>query len=92
MACAEFLDDRVEHIRGASRQIQGPGGIESRDRTHSPTRAPCCLAQGDLRADAGRKALGTAKKAIQVNQRWPKSRFSEKEVAKLIEMLTKIHE
>jgi DNA-binding MarR family transcriptional regulator len=42
--------------------------------------------------DAGRKALGTAKKAIQVNERWLKSRFSDKEVAKLIEMLTRIHE
>jgi DNA-binding MarR family transcriptional regulator len=43
-------------------------------------------------SDAGRKALGTAKKAIQVNERWLKSRFSEKEIAKLIEMLTRIHE
>ena len=42
--------------------------------------------------DAGRKVLATAKKAIQVNERWLKSRFSEKEVAKLIEMLTRIHE
>jgi DNA-binding MarR family transcriptional regulator len=42
--------------------------------------------------DAGRKVLGTCKKAIQVNERWLKSRFSEKEVAKLIEMLTRIHE
>jgi DNA-binding MarR family transcriptional regulator len=42
--------------------------------------------------DAGRKALGTAKKAIQVNERWLKSRFSKKEIAKLIEMLTRIHE
>ncbi len=42
--------------------------------------------------EAGRKALGTAKKAIQVNERWLKSRFSEKEIAKLIEMLARIHE
>jgi DNA-binding MarR family transcriptional regulator len=42
--------------------------------------------------DAGRKALGTAKKAIQVNERWLKSRFSKQEIAKLIEMLTRIHE
>jgi DNA-binding MarR family transcriptional regulator len=43
-------------------------------------------------SDAGRKTLGVAKKAIQVNERWIKSRFSKKEVATLIEMLTKIHE
>jgi DNA-binding MarR family transcriptional regulator len=43
-------------------------------------------------SDAGRRALATAKKAIQVNERWIKSRFSEKEIAKLIEMLTRIHE
>lgn len=42
--------------------------------------------------DAGRKALSTAKKAIQVNERWIKSRFSAREIAKLIEMLTRIHE
>jgi hypothetical protein len=27
-----------------------------------------------------------------VNERWLKSRFSKKEIAKLIEMLTRIHE
>jgi hypothetical protein len=27
-----------------------------------------------------------------VNERWLKSRFSEKEIAKLIEMLARIHE
>jgi DNA-binding MarR family transcriptional regulator len=42
--------------------------------------------------DAGRKALSTAKKAIQVNERWLKSRFSKTEIAKLIEMLSRIHE
>jgi DNA-binding MarR family transcriptional regulator len=40
----------------------------------------------------GRRALSTAKRAIQQHERWLKSRFSEKEVAKLIEMLTRIHE
>jgi hypothetical protein len=34
----------------------------------------------------------SAKKAIQVNERWLKSRFSEKEIVKLVEMLTRIHE
>ena len=42
--------------------------------------------------DAGRRALATAKRAIQQHERWLKSRFTDKEVAKLIEMLTRIHE
>ena len=42
--------------------------------------------------DSGRKALVTAKNAIRQHERWLKSRFTEKEVAKLIEMLTRIHE
>ena len=41
---------------------------------------------------AGRGALAKAKRAIQQHERWLKSRFSEKEVAKLIELLTRIHE
>ena len=41
---------------------------------------------------AGRKVLVTAKKAIQVNERWIKARFSKKEVAKLVELLIRIHE
>ena len=40
----------------------------------------------------GRRALSAAKRAIQQHERWLKSRFSEKEVAKLIELLTRIHE
>jgi DNA-binding MarR family transcriptional regulator len=40
----------------------------------------------------GRKALSTAKVAIRQHERWLKSRFSEKEAAKLIELLTRIHE
>ena len=42
--------------------------------------------------DAGRKALGTAKSAIQQHEQWLKSRFKDKEVAKLIEFLARIHE
>jgi DNA-binding MarR family transcriptional regulator len=42
--------------------------------------------------DAGRKALVTAKSAIQQHEQWLKSRFTDKEVSKLIEMLTRIHE
>jgi DNA-binding MarR family transcriptional regulator len=40
----------------------------------------------------GRKALVTAKAAIQQHERWLKSRFTEREVAKLNELLTRIHE
>ena len=40
----------------------------------------------------GRKALVTAKAAIQQHERWLKSRFTGREVAKLIELLTRIHE
>jgi DNA-binding MarR family transcriptional regulator len=41
---------------------------------------------------SGRKALVTAKAAIQQHERWLKSRFTSREVAKLIELLTRIHE
>ena len=41
---------------------------------------------------AGRKALSTAKRAIQQHEQWLKSRFSAREVAKLIELLSRIHE
>jgi DNA-binding MarR family transcriptional regulator len=41
---------------------------------------------------SGRKALVTARRAIQQHEHWLKSRFSDKEVAKLIELLTRIHE
>jgi DNA-binding MarR family transcriptional regulator len=41
---------------------------------------------------AGRKALSAAKRAIREHERWLKSRFSEQEVATLIELLTRIHE
>jgi DNA-binding MarR family transcriptional regulator len=42
--------------------------------------------------DSGRKALVTAKNAIRQHEQWLKSRFTEREVAKLIEMLTRIHD
>jgi DNA-binding MarR family transcriptional regulator len=41
---------------------------------------------------AGRKALVTAKSAIRQHEQWLKSRFTAREVAKLIELLTRIHE
>ena len=40
----------------------------------------------------GRKALVVAKEAIAEHEKWLKSRFSEREVRSLIEMLTRIHE
>jgi DNA-binding MarR family transcriptional regulator len=42
--------------------------------------------------DSGRKALVTAKAAIRQHERWLKARFTEREIAKLIELLTRIHE
>lgn len=42
--------------------------------------------------DEGRKALVVAKEAIAEHEKWLKSRFTEKEVKTLIEMLTRIHE
>ncbi|WP_427967698.1 MarR family winged helix-turn-helix transcriptional regulator [Altererythrobacter sp.] len=53
---------------------------------------------GDRRKQAlkltagGRKMLATAKEAIRDHESWLKSRFTEKEVAQLIELLTRIHE
>ena len=41
---------------------------------------------------AGRKALSVSKDAIAAHERWLKSRFTEKEVATLLELLTRIHE
>jgi DNA-binding MarR family transcriptional regulator len=40
----------------------------------------------------GKKMLAVAKDAIREHEAWLKSRFSEKEVEKLIEMLARIHE
>lgn len=42
--------------------------------------------------DGGHKALKSAKLAIQEHEKWLKSRFTDKEVAQLIEMLGRIHE
>jgi DNA-binding MarR family transcriptional regulator len=42
--------------------------------------------------ESGRKALVTAKSAIWQHERWLKSRFTDREIAKLIELLTRIHE
>jgi DNA-binding MarR family transcriptional regulator len=42
--------------------------------------------------DAGREALVVAKDAIRAHEDWLKSRFTDKEVERLIELLTRIHE
>lgn len=42
--------------------------------------------------DAGREVLRVAKQAIQEHENWLKSRFTDKEITKLIELLTRIHE
>jgi len=42
--------------------------------------------------ESGRRSLRTAKSAIRQHERWLKSRFTEREIAKLIELLTRIHE
>jgi DNA-binding MarR family transcriptional regulator len=42
--------------------------------------------------DGGRRALVLAKSAIAEHENWLKRRFTAKEVEKLIEMLTRIHE
>ena len=42
--------------------------------------------------DGGRNALSVAKEAIRQHEEWLKSRFTDKEVDKLIELLTRIHE
>ncbi len=41
---------------------------------------------------AGRKALVVAKQAIFEHENWLKSRFTQKEIDKLIELLARIHE
>jgi len=42
--------------------------------------------------DGGRQMLQTAKDAIIEHERWLKSRFTDQEVTKLIDMLSRIHE
>ncbi|KUO50803.1 MAG: MarR family transcriptional regulator [Sphingomonadales bacterium BRH_c42] len=42
--------------------------------------------------DSGRAMLGTAKVAIAEHENWLKARFTDAEVAHLIELLTRIHE
>jgi DNA-binding MarR family transcriptional regulator len=69
----------VNRLEGRGYLVRGKSKHDGRKQTLNLT-------------DAGRKALRTAKRAIQQHERWLKSRFTDKEVAKLVEMLTRIHE
>jgi DNA-binding MarR family transcriptional regulator len=69
----------VNRLESRSYLVRGKSRTDGRKQTLNLT-------------DAGRKALVTAKSAIRQHEQWLKSRFSSKEVAKLIEMLTRIHE
>jgi DNA-binding MarR family transcriptional regulator len=42
--------------------------------------------------ESGRTALATAKRAIRQHEQWLKSRFSDKEVGTLIDLLMRIHD
>ena len=69
----------VNRLESRGYLVRGQSEIDGRRQTLNLTRA-------------GRKALVTAKAAIQQHEQWLKSRFTQREVAKLIELLTRIHE
>jgi DNA-binding MarR family transcriptional regulator len=69
----------VNRLQGRGFLVRGKSQTDRRKQTLNLT-------------DSGRKALITAKAAIRQHERWLKARFSEREIAKLIELLTRIHE
>ena len=69
----------VNRLESKKYLVRGISKIDARKQTLNLT-------------DIGRKALMTAKSAIRQHEQWLKSRFTDKEVAKLIEMLARIHE
>jgi DNA-binding MarR family transcriptional regulator len=69
----------IDRLEARSYLVRGKSASDGRKQTLNLT-------------SSGRKALVTAKSAIRQHEHWLKSRFTEKEVAKLIEMLTRIHE
>ena len=69
----------VNRLESKKYLVRGISKIDARKQTLNLT-------------DIGRKALVTAKSAIRQHEQWLKSRFTDKEVAKLIEMLARIHE
>ena len=69
----------VNRLQSRGYVVRGKSGTDGRMQTLNLT-------------DAGRAALRTSKTAIQQHERWLKSRFTKKEVARLVELLTRIHE
>lgn len=69
----------VNRLQSRGYLVRGHSESDGRKQTLNLTRA-------------GRKALVTAKAAIQQHEHWLKSRFTPREVARLIELLTRIHE
>jgi DNA-binding MarR family transcriptional regulator len=69
----------VNRLQARGYLVRGKSAIDRRRQTLNLTAA-------------GRKALAAAKEAISEHERWLKSRFTDREVEMLIEMLTRIHE
>ena len=69
----------VNRLQGRGYLVRGKSANDGRKQTLNLT-------------DAGRQALLEAKEAISEHERWLKSRFTDKEVETLIEMLARIHE
>jgi DNA-binding MarR family transcriptional regulator len=69
----------VNRLQGRGYLVRGKSESDGRKQTLNLT-------------DDGRKALAVAKEAIRAHEDWLKSRFTDKEVDALIEMLTRIHE
>ena len=69
----------VNRLEGKNYLVRGKSPSDGRKQTLNLT-------------DRGRNALVVAKDAIMAHERWLKSRFSDKEVETLIELLTRIHE
>src|SRR3990167_2960233 len=69
----------VNRLEGRGFLVRGRSPDDGRKQTLSLT-------------DSGRAMLGTAKAAIAAHENWLKARFTDAEVAQLIELLTRIHE
>ncbi|MEY4720473.1 MAG: hypothetical protein RIQ46_198 [Pseudomonadota bacterium] len=69
----------VNRLQGRGYLVRGKSTNDGRKQTLNLT-------------DAGRQALVEAKEAITEHERWLKSRFTDREVETLIEMLARIHE
>ena len=69
----------VNRLEGKRYLLRGKSATDARKQTLNLTKS-------------GDKALAVARQAIREHEKWLKARFSEAEVAALIEMLTRIHE